>query len=51
MTSVLTEKPDTVYSGEKGPWISQIQPGDTFIGFYVARNPRVPAAYPIRQVS
>ncbi len=41
MTSVLTEKPDAVCPGEKGPWITQIQPCDTFIGFYVARNPRL----------
>jgi 3'-5' exoribonuclease len=26
---------------EKGPWVSDIQPGDEFIGFYVARNPRL----------
>ena len=51
MTSVLTEQPGAVCPGEKGPWITQFQPGDTFISFYVARNPRVPAAYPIRQVS
>jgi 3'-5' exoribonuclease len=25
----------------KGPWVSDIQPGDEFIGFYVARNPRL----------
>jgi len=41
MSSVSTEKPDAVCTGEKGPWITQIQPGDTFIGFYVARNPRL----------
>jgi 3'-5' exoribonuclease len=26
---------------EKGPCVSDIQPGDEFIGFYVARNPRL----------
>ncbi len=25
----------------KGPWVSDIQPGDEFIGVYVARNPRL----------
>jgi 3'-5' exoribonuclease len=26
---------------DKGPWVSSLQPGDEFIGFYVARNPRL----------
>ncbi len=38
-------------SGEKGSWITQIYPGDTFIGSCVAHNPHVQAAYPIHQVS
>ena len=25
----------------KGPWVSDIQPGDEFVGFDVARNPRL----------
>jgi 3'-5' exoribonuclease len=26
---------------DKGPWVSELEPGDEFIGFYVARNPRL----------
>lgn len=26
---------------DKGPWISELKPGEGFIGFYVARNPRL----------
>ena len=26
---------------EKGPWVSELEPGHEFIGFYVARNPRL----------
>ena len=26
---------------EKGPWVSELEPGNEFIGFYVARNPRL----------
>ncbi len=34
--SVATEAQEV-----KGPWVSDIQPGNEFIGFYVARNPRL----------
>ena len=27
--------------GDKGPWVCEIEPSDEFIGFYVARNPRL----------
>ncbi|TFH35993.1 MAG: HD domain-containing protein [Anaerolineales bacterium] len=29
------------FQEEKGPWVSELGPGQEFIGFYVARNPRL----------
>lgn len=36
-----TRHPPVDFQEDKGPWVSELEPGDEFIGFYVARNPRL----------
>ncbi|MBM3122101.1 MAG: HD domain-containing protein [Chloroflexi bacterium] len=33
--------PPVDFQEDKGPWVSDLAPGNEFIGFYVARNPRL----------
>lgn len=40
MDAVHETQPAAGLDREKGPWISELEPGSDFIGFYVARNPR-----------
>lgn len=41
MDGCPTQHPPVDFQEEKGPWVSKLEPGVEFIGFYVARNPRL----------